>query len=110
MQNVALAEGCRVTIAMSTDAGTPGNRHSDNAQELVSIVWGAGLTFHEAVTAATLSGTRPLGQEDNQGSLEAGKYADAIGFTHDQLQDIDAIRDVRRVIKGGDVARNDLAG
>ena len=50
-----------------------------------------------------------LGQQDNLGSLAAGKYADLAGFASDPLADIDAIRDVRLVVKGGSVARNDLA-
>ena len=50
-----------------------------------------------------------LGQQDKLGSLAAGKYADVAGFVSDPLADIDAIRDVRLVVKGGSVARNDLA-
>jgi len=109
MKNVALAKDRGVTIAMGTDAGTPGNHHGDNAQELAAMVHGAGFTPHEAVAAATVNAAGLLGQQDNLGSLAAGKYADVAGFVIDPLADIDAIRDVRLVVKGGSVARNDLA-
>ena len=110
LQNVALAKRHGVTIAMGTDAGTPGNHHGDNAQELVAMVKGAGLSPFEAVTAATINAASLLGQEDNLGSLDVGKWADVVGFAADPLKDINVIRNVHLVIKGGMEARNDLTG
>jgi len=97
-----------VTIAMGTDAGTPGNHHGDNAQELVSMVRRTGMSAHEAVVAATLSAARLLGREAELGSLEIGRYADVVGFGEDPLARIEAVREVRFVAKGGEVMRNEL--
>ncbi|MSP81704.1 MAG: amidohydrolase family protein [Alphaproteobacteria bacterium] len=109
LKNVGLAKRCGVPIAMGTDAGTPGNHHGDNAQELVSMVRGAGLSPHESVAAATIDAARLLRQEANLGSLEVGKFADVIALAEDPLARIEAVRDVRLVMKGGAVVRDDLA-
>ena len=108
LKNMDLAKRLGVPIAMGTDAGTPGNHHGDNGQELVRMVDGAGFTPHEAVLSATLSAATMLRREADLGSLDTGKYADVIGFADDPLADINAIRDVRLVIKGGEIARNEL--
>lgn len=106
--NTALARRLGVPIAMGTDAGTPGNHHGDNTQELVSMVRRAGMSSHDAVVASTLGGARVLGREADLGSLDVGKFADLVGFREDPLARIEAIRDVRLVIKGGWVARDNL--
>ena len=108
LKNMDLAKRLGVPVAMGTDAGTPGNHHGDNAQELVKMVEGAGFTAHEAVHAATLGAATMLRREADLGSLDAGKFADVIGFAEDPLADMTAIRDVRLVMKGGEVPRNNL--
>lgn len=108
LRNVALAEKIGVAIAMGTDAGTPGNHHGDNMQEIERMVTGAGFTPQRAIEAATMGGARLLRREDKLGSIEAGKLADVVGFPADPLTDIRNIRDVRFVMKDGIVARNDL--
>jgi imidazolonepropionase-like amidohydrolase len=108
LKNMDLAKRLGVPVAMGTDAGTPGNHHGDNTQELVRMVDGAGFTAHEAVHAATLGAATMLRREADLGSLDTGKFADVVGFGDDPLADITAIRDVRFVMKGGEVARNDF--
>jgi imidazolonepropionase-like amidohydrolase len=46
-----------------------------------------------------------MGWQDRVGSIEAGKYADII----DPLADITELERVKFVMKGGVVAKNDLA-
>ena len=108
LKNAALAARLRVPLAMGTDAGTPGNHHGDNTQEIVRMVTGAGLAPEAAIAAATMGGARLLRQEGELGSLEAGKLADIVALGADPLADIAACRDVRFVMKGGEIARNDL--
>ena len=108
LKNVALAARLGVPLAMGTDAGTPGNHHGDNTQEIVRMVTGAGLTPQAAIAAATMGGARLLGREAELGSLEAGKLADIVALGADPLADIAACRDVRFVMKEGEIARNDL--
>lgn len=108
LKNIALAARLGVPLAMGTDAGTPGNHHGDNTQEIVRMVTGAGLTPQAAIAAATMGGARLLGREAELGSLEAGKLADIVALGADPLADIAACRDVRFVMKEGEIARNDL--
>jgi imidazolonepropionase-like amidohydrolase len=63
---------------MGTDAGTPGNHHGDNAQEIVEMVTGAGLTPAAAIYASTMNPAKLLGQDKELGSLDQGKLADVI--------------------------------
>lgn len=108
LQNAALAARLGVPLAMGTDAGTPGNHHGDNTQEIVRMVTGAGLEPAAAIAAATMGGARLLGRERELGSLKAGKLADIVALGADPLDDIAACRDVRLVVKDGEVVRDDL--
>jgi len=105
---VRRAHAAGVAIAMGTDAGTPGNHHGDNAQEIVQMVRDCGLTPAEAILAASLNGARLLRQADNLGSLEPGKCADIIGLNFDPLEDIEELRRVAFVMKGGVVVKDEL--
>jgi imidazolonepropionase-like amidohydrolase len=107
IENTRLAHRCGVAIAMGTDAGTPGNHHGDNMQEVVRMVRDAGLTPSEAIVASTLNPARLLGQEAELGSLEPGKVADLVGFAADPLGDIEALRRPLFVIKDGEVYRDE---
>src|SRR5438552_649537 len=96
-----------VPIAMGTDAGTPGNRHGANADELVAMVEEAGLSPRESIHAATLGAARLIRREGDLGSLELGHYADEIGLVGDPTRDIDHVTHVVFVMRGGRMVRDD---
>ena len=98
---IRLAHRLKVPIAMGTDAGTPGNHHGDNAQEIVEMVTGAGLTPAAAIYASTMNPAKLLGQDKELGSLDQGKLADVIAVARDPLADITALTQVDLVMKGG---------
>src|SRR5262249_37880201 len=104
---VRRARRAGVPIAMGTDAGTPGNRHGANADELVAMVEEAGLSPQEATQAATLAAARLVRREHDLGSLESGKLADVIGMAGDPTLDIANVTQVRFVMLAGAVARDD---
>ena len=81
------ALGSGVRIAMGTDAGTPYNRHGENAQELVALV-SLGMSPMDAIRATTIRGAELLGLEDRLGTLEVGKTADIVVVDGDPLEDI----------------------
>jgi imidazolonepropionase-like amidohydrolase len=70
----------------------------------------AGLGPARALHAGTLGPARWLGAGADLGTVEAGKYADLIAMDADPLAATSAFRDVRWVMKGGAVVRDDLAG
>ncbi|MBB5112715.1 amidohydrolase family protein [Micromonospora echinospora] len=60
-----------------------------------------------AIHAGTLGPIRWLGAESDLGTVEVGKLADLIATDADPLADTSAFRDVRWVMKGGQIARDD---
>lgn len=87
-----------VPLAVGTDS-----MHGLFAYELEWMV-DHGWTPFEALHAATAGGARLLDLDDEIGSLEPGKRADAVVLGGDPLADIKAAADVVAVIKDGAVA------
>jgi imidazolonepropionase-like amidohydrolase len=97
----AVAAG--VKIACGTDA--PAIPHGENAMELVALVE-RGMTPLQALRAATVTSAELIGREDELGRLEDGYLADIIGVPGDPTRDITVTRDVRFVMKDGNVYKN----
>lgn len=95
-----------VRIASGSDAGD--FPHGGAGRELELMVE-YGMTPIEAIRAATLGGAALLGWQDRVGVLARGFLADVVAVDGNPLSDIAAVRRVRFVMKGGQVARNDEA-
>ena len=76
-------------IAMGTDAGTPFNRHGDNAQEL-AFMMELGVRPLDAITFATHHGAR-LNRLENLGRLAEGAVADLLVVKGNPLEDISRV-------------------
>jgi imidazolonepropionase-like amidohydrolase len=98
-----------VNIALGTDQlpSEPNDGTTATAREAQYYVE-AGMSPLHALRAATIEPARMLGAADEIGSLETGKYADIVAVGADPVEDIEALRDIRLVIKGGKVYRNEL--
>jgi imidazolonepropionase-like amidohydrolase len=97
----AIRSGAR--IACGTDA--PAIPHGRNAKELVALVE-RGMTPLQAIRAATTVSAELI-DVDDRGRLEPGLLADVIGVPGNPLSDIGVTEQVRFVMKGGEVYRND---
>jgi imidazolonepropionase-like amidohydrolase len=84
-------------IAMGTDAGTPFNRHGDNAQELERMV-ALGMTPMEAIIASTASAARLIGIHDQIGTIARTKEADLVLIEGNPLRKIEVLRDRGRIV------------
>ena len=93
-----------VPIAFGTDAGV--FKHGENWHEFVYMTE-AGMPPMEALKTATYNTADLLGQLDNLGTLEAGKYADVIAVAQNPLDDISVMQDVSFVMKAGTVYKQD---
>jgi imidazolonepropionase-like amidohydrolase len=92
-----------VKVACGTDA--PAIPHGRNAKELIALVQ-RGMTPLQAIRSATTVSAELI-DVDDRGRLEAGLYADIVAVPGDVLTDITVTEDMRFVMKGGVVHRNE---
>jgi imidazolonepropionase-like amidohydrolase len=100
----ALAAG--VKIAFGTDAGP-----FPHGTQAIEFEWMTryGMTPLQAIQAATINAADLMGWADQIGAIEPGKFADMIAVDESPLADIKQLEQVRFVMKGGAVVRNDYA-
>jgi imidazolonepropionase-like amidohydrolase len=103
-KNLQKAFQAGVKIALGTDAAV--YPHGLNAHELATYVK-LGLTPLQAIQSATINDADLLGWSDRVGTLEPGKWADIIAVNGDPLQDVATLQNVKFVMKGGRVFRNE---
>jgi imidazolonepropionase-like amidohydrolase len=92
-----------VKVACGTDA--PAIPHGRNAKELTALV-DRGMSPLEAIRAATTVAAELI-DADDRGRLAPGLFADVVGVPGDPTNDITVTEQVRFVMKGGEVYRNE---
>lgn len=100
--NFAKAYQAGVKIAFGTDSGV--SFHGDNAQEFKLMV-DQGMSEMDAILTATTNAADLLGESENLGSLEVGKFADIIAVKGNPLDDISILEKVDVVIKNGKIVK-----
>ena len=94
-----------VKIAFGTDSGV--SLHGQNADEFILMVE-AGMPPMEAIKSATVTSAQLLNIIDKAGTISSGKWADIVAVEGDPLQDISILKNVKFVMKDGEVYKNDL--
>ena len=92
-----------VKIACGSDA--PAIPHGTQADELIAMV-DRGMTSMQALRAATITSAELIERDHDLGRLAEGYLADVIAVPGDPSQDIKVTKDVRFVMKDGDVYKN----
>jgi imidazolonepropionase-like amidohydrolase len=102
--SVRAALDAGVTICNGSDVGV--FTHGENYRELEMLV-DFGLPALRTLRAATSVNARMLHMESQIGAVKPGLLADLIAVRGDPSADIRAVRDVRFVMKGGEIVRQD---
>lgn len=103
-QNFVNAYKADVKIAFGTDQGAVSNR--SKAEEFVLLVE-AGMSERDAILSATRNAAELIGDSQNVGSVEAGKFADLIAVAGDPMEDITVLQRIDFVMKGGEVLKSE---
>jgi imidazolonepropionase-like amidohydrolase len=91
-----------VTLVVGGDVGV--FAHGDNARELELLVQDYGLAPLAVLRAATSGNARTFHLAD-RGRLAPGLLADLVAVAGDPTQQIIALRQVKLVLKGGEVVQ-----
>ena len=103
-KNLGDAYRAGVKIAFGTDQGRA--PHGTNAREFALMVQ-AGMTPRDAIAAATTSAADLIGDPDEIGSIQPGRYADIIAVAGDPLADITQLEHVQFVMMAGHIYKAD---
>jgi imidazolonepropionase-like amidohydrolase len=101
----AIKKGVKITLG--TDAGGFDWKALNEAKEFEYYVQ-YGMTPMQAIRAGTSTAAELLGWGDKVGTIEAGKWADIVAVSGDPLKDIKELQNVRFVMKGGTVYKNEV--
>jgi imidazolonepropionase-like amidohydrolase len=105
-KNLSRVFKSNVKVAFGTDAGV--YPHGLNGHEFGKMVE-MGLTPLQTIQAGTLNAADLLGWSDRVGTIEAGKFADLVAVEGDPIANVHVLENVRFVMKGGEVVKNEYA-
>lgn len=100
-KTVAAAIDAGVSLAMGFD-----NQPERKAASELGLMVDAGMTNHQALVAATATGSKALGLDDLIGTVEQGKIADLVVLDEDPMADIAILEDresIHLVVQKGEV-------
>lgn len=101
VDNAGRAHAAGVRLALGTDAGMPAVFHGLAVHRELELLVRAGLTPHEALTAATAVAAEKVGASARLGTIEVGKEADLVLLRANPLADIRNTRSIELVVKRG---------
>jgi imidazolonepropionase-like amidohydrolase len=101
-ENLRRVNAAGLPVAMGTDAGNPLTLHGPSVYNEMEAMAAAGMTPMQVLVASTRTAARAMGRED-LGTLEPGKPADLVVLGADPLAAVGNFRQVRLVVRGGEV-------
>jgi imidazolonepropionase-like amidohydrolase len=104
----AISEGVRIICGTDMPPGEVNGPGRTIARE-IEFLCDAGLSKLDAIRATTVNAAELCGTSDKTGLVEPGYYADLIVVPANPLKDIKSLREVKLVIKDGEILRNELA-
>lgn len=101
MVRALIAHDADDLIVFGTD--TPNFSVPEGFQAELQLLSEAGLTPEQILQGMIRNAAVHLGQEDDLGTLEAGKLADLIVVDGNPLEDLSVLQNVEMIAKGGEV-------
>ena len=95
-------------VALGTDAGYLAGLEIGMPLDEIALMEEAGMTPMQVIVAATRNGAHVCRLERQLGTLEIGKLADVLVVDGDPLQDLETLANVRLVIHGGVIIRQEV--
>ncbi len=99
--NLILLLKAGINIATGTDAGNIGTFHASSYYEEIKNMSDAGMSNMDILKASTINGAKALGKNNILGSITTGKLADLVLLNANPLENIEALKSIEFVIKGG---------
>ncbi len=90
-------------VATGTDAGNIGTLHATSYYDEIAAMKAAGLSNLDILKASTINGAKVLGKQNKLGSVAEGKMADVLILNANPLEDLEALKNIEYVVKGGNV-------
>ncbi|WP_046246806.1 amidohydrolase family protein [Hymenobacter terrenus] len=106
----AIKAGVRIAAGSDEYYQVPGKTRGQSSLLIYRAYAAAGMPPLDIIRAATLNAADLLGLKDKIGALEPNMAADLIAVEDNPLADITALEQVRFVMKGGKVIKNELPG
>lgn len=101
--NLKKAISNNFTVATGTDAGNIGTLHATSYYDEIAAMTNAGLSNLDILKASTINGATVLDKQDILGSIEEGKMADVLVLNANPLENLEALKQIEYVVKGGSV-------
>jgi len=86
----------------------PGKSRGQASIATITKLRDAGMPPLDVIRAITINAAEMLSWQDRIGAIEPGKLADLIAVAGDPVADIADLENVRFVMKGGEVIRNEV--
>lgn len=105
----AVKMGVRISAGSDSYYAEPGQTRGQTSKLMFRAYAESGMSPLEIIRAATINNAELfLGERAPFGSIEAGKFADLIAVAGDPLKEIKELDNVRFVMKGGTIFKDEL--
>lgn len=99
--NISRLSAAGIPIGVGTDAGVEATYHGWSTLHEMELLVSSGLTPMQAITAATITSARLVGEDKDRGTIEPGKIADLLLVKGSPDQNIEDIENTSAVFLGG---------
>ncbi len=107
MVNLKKMSDAGVIIAAGTDAGNIGTQHASSFFSELKTMQKSGMSNWQIIRSATVNPVKIFDKEKTEGSIEAGKKANAILLNANPIENLENLKDIKLVINRGFVIAPD---